>query len=176
MKSYGAELEVKARPWENGTFSLDASYTNARYGDLGQYADLFSTKVVPGVAPFQGSVAYDHSLAIGSATLLLHGDVRFFTAHDTTSIPQSWAALGAEPYVHVADQAVGDLNATLLLGPHYSITAYVRNVTDARFIPNDWGLEAVLPGPGPGAPPTILEGRTYLSDPRTFGMILSLKY
>jgi iron complex outermembrane receptor protein len=176
MTSYGAEFELKARPWENGTFSLEASYTNARYGSLGQYADLFSTKEVPGVAPFQGSVAYDHSLAIGGATLMLHGDVRLITAHDTTSIPQSWAALGAEPYVHVANQAIGDLNATLLFGSHYSITAYARNITDARFIPDGSGLEAVLPGPGPGAPPIIQAGRTYLSDPRTFGMILSFKY
>jgi len=176
MKSYGAELELKARPWDNGTFSVTGSYTNARYGNLGQYADLFSTNVVPGVAPFQGSVAYDHSLAIGSATLLLHGDVRFFSAHDTTSIPQSWAALGAEPYVHVGNEALGDLDATLLFGSHYSITAYARNITDNRFIPNDWGLEAVTPGAGPGAPPIIQEGRTYLSDPRTLGVILSFKY
>ncbi len=177
LKSYGAELEVQARPWANGTISVNASYTNARYGDFGQYAYLFSKSEVPGVAPFQGSVAYEHRLKLGSATLLLHGDVHFFTAHDTMSISQAWAAAGVGPFVHVQSQAVGDLNATLLLGPHYSISAYVRNIADTRFIPDDWlvnyGPPALSP---PGTASVLSADRPNLSDPRTFGVILSFKY
>lgn len=176
MKSYGAELEVLAHPWEHGTFSFNASYTHARYGGFGQYAFLFSSNTVPGVAPFQGSVAYDHRIPIGSATLILHGDVHFFTDHDTSSIPQSYAAIGVEPFVHVASQAIGDLNATLMFGPHYSITGYVRNVADARYIPDGWGVGAAIPSPVPGGLPIVSNGGVNLSDPRTFGVILSVKY
>jgi iron complex outermembrane receptor protein len=176
MKSYGIELEVEARPWANGTVSFNASYTNARYGGFGENAFLFSKSEVPGIAPFQGTLAYDHHIPIGSATLALHGDVRFFTAHDTSAITQAWAALGAEPYVHVASQAIGDINATLSLGLHYGITAYVRNIADTRFIPDGWAVAGVFPGPAPGAPPIVSEAGVNLSDPRTFGVILSVKY
>ena len=175
MKSYGAEFEVQARPWANGTLSFNASYTHARYGSFGQYAFLFAKSEVPGVAPIQGSVAYDHAIPLGSATLLLHGDLRFFTAHDTGAITQVWAALGAGPYVHVSSQAIGDLNATLEAGPHFSVTAYVRNVADTRFIPDGWGLASVVPG-APGAPPIVSTGAPALSDPRTFGVILGFKF
>jgi iron complex outermembrane receptor protein len=176
MKSYGTELEVEARPWANGTVSFNASYTNARYGGFGENAFLFSKSEVPGIAPFQGTLAYDHHIPIGSATLALHGDVRFFTAHDTSAITQAWAALGAEPYVHVASQAIGDINATLSLGLHYGITAYVRNIADTRFLPDGWAVAGVFPGPAPGAAPIVSEAGVNLSDPRTFGVILSVKY
>ena len=175
MKSYGAELEVVARPWANGTITANGSYTNARYGNFTtdlpgvQPNTLFSTKVVPGVAPFQGSVAYDHRIPIGDNTLLLHGDVHFFTAHDTASIPVAWQAAGVEPFVHVPDEAIGDFDATLLIGGHYSITAYVRNVADTRFIPNNWNVDYQGSMPPPAGEPS-------LSDPRTFGVILTAKY
>ena len=175
MKSYGAELEVIARPWANGTFTANGSYTNARYGNFTSQLTnfdpntLFSTKVVPGVAPFQGSVAYDHRIPIGDNTLLLHGDVHFFTAHDTASISQAWQAAGVEPFVHVPDEAIGDLDATLMIGRHYSISAYVRNIADSRFIPDGWAVDYQGSMPPPA-------GRASISDPRTFGVVLSAKY
>ena len=178
MKSYGAEFEVQARPTADDTVSFNASYTNARYGSFGQYEFLFSKSVVPGVAPFQGSVNYTHTIPIGTATLLLHGNVHFFTAHDTSSISQLEQAYGGEPYVHVPSEAIGDFDATLLLGPssNYSITAYVRNVADTRFVPDGWAVGSVSPSPVAGGPPVVLDAGSALSDPRTFGMILDVKY
>jgi len=178
MKSYGAELEVQARPTVYDTLSFNASYTHARYGSFGQYEFLFSKSVVPGVAPFQGSVSYTHAIPIGSATLLLHGDVHFFTGHDTSSISQLEQANGGEPYVHVPSEAIGDFDATLLLGPssNYSITAYVRNVADTRFIPDGWAVGSVTPSQVAGGPPMVLDAGSALSDPRTFGMVLDVKY
>jgi outer membrane receptor protein involved in Fe transport len=176
MKSFGAEFEMEARPWTDGAVSLNASYTNARYGDFGQYAPLFFKRTVPGVAPFQASVAYDHRIPIGGASLLLHGDVRFFTAHDTTRITPGEAALGAEPYVRAGSQAIGDLNTTLLFGVRYSITAYVRNIADKRFIPDGWEPAVVAPNPVPGGAPIVNVDGVALSDPRTFGVILGFRY
>jgi iron complex outermembrane receptor protein len=179
MKSYGAELEVIARPWDNGTITANGSYTNARFGNFAQVPGfdpntLFSTKVVPKVAPFQGSVAYDHRIPIGDNTLLLHGDVHFFTAHDTASIPVAWQAAGVEPFDHVPNEAVGDFVATLLFGPHYSISAYVRNIADTRFIPDTYSVNYA--SPQTGGPPILTAGEPNLSDPRTFGVILTAKY
>jgi len=178
MKSYGVELEVEARPTPNGRASFYASYTNARYGSFGPYAYLYSKHEVPGVAPFQATLAYDHRFPIGNATLLVHGAVRYFTAHDTSTITPDWAAAGAGPYVHVASQAVGDLNVSLL-EPNYSITAYVRNITDKRFIPDGWGVAGVVPAPPnapPGTPPTISQSGSALSDPRTLGVTVAFKF
>jgi len=76
--------------------------------------------------------------------------------------------LSCSPPAHT----LGDINATLLFGQHYSITAYVRNITDNRFIPDTWGLITTA-GPAPGG---IVEGNSTLSDPRTFGVIVSYKY
>jgi iron complex outermembrane receptor protein len=183
MKAYGGELEVLARPWANGTVSLNASYTDARYGSFGQYAFLFSKSEVPGVAPFQGSVAYDHRLDLGSATLQLHGGVHFFTAHDTAPITQQWAAWGYAPYVHVPSEAIGDLAATLLFGSHTTITAYVRNIADTRYMPDSAGIQSAydptqpLPTfPPPAATRYVTAGAPSISDPRTFGVIVSYKY
>jgi iron complex outermembrane receptor protein len=176
MKSYGVELEVEARPTPNGRVSFNASYTHARYGDFGQYGYLFARHEVPGVAPFQGSLAYDHRFPIGSAMLLVRGAVRYFTGHDTSAIPPSWEALGAGPFVHVGSHFIGDLNATLLLEPHFSITAYVRNVANSKFIPDGWGLAGVFPPPPGGTEPTISESGFALSDPRTIGLTLGFKF
>ena len=175
VKSYGAELEILARPWANGTLNLNASYTHARYGSFGQYAELFDSHVVPGEAPFLGSVSYDHTIPIGETTLLLHGAVRALSAHDTASITQTQARLiDGQPYAHVGNEAIADLGATLLIG-HYSITGYVRNVTNNRYIPDGWSLAFVTPG-APGGPPNVVSDRDGLSDPRTFGVIVSVNF
>lgn len=121
MKSYDAELEMQARPWTDGTVSLNASYTHARYGGFGQYQFLIANNEVPGD-------------------------------------------------VHAASEAIGDFNASLLLGPHYSITAYVRNIADNRFIPDNWVVTSANPGLG------VTSSGSALSDPRAFGVILSAKF
>jgi len=177
LRSYGAELEVQARPWVNGTFSLNASYTNARYGDFGIYKTYFSTQKVSGVPPLQGNVAYDHRIPLGGeATLALRGVVRFFTAHDRSRLTQEWADLGAGPYGHVNSQALADFNATLIINPQFSITGYVRNLTDNRFLPDGWAIGSVTPSMTAGGPLQVSTDRAALSDPRTFGMIVSFRY
>jgi len=50
---------------------------------------------------------------------------------------------------------------------------YVRNVPDNRFLPDNWKVAAVIATPGP--PIVIVDSRT-LSEPRTFGLIVSVKY
>jgi hypothetical protein len=72
--------------------------------------------------------------------------------------------------VHVASQAIGDVNATLWLGPHFSISGYVRNIADNRFIPDNWVVTSANPGLG------VTSSGSALSDPRTFGMILGAKF
>lgn len=175
VKSYGGELEVQGRPWASGVFNLNIAYTHARFGSFGQYAEFFRYSSVPGFAPFQASLSYDHHISVGKATLLLDGDVRYMSAHDTASITRPQAALGGSDYARVGGEVIGDLNATLMFGEHFSITGYVRNVADNRFLPDGWGLAFVTPGATAGAP-NVEADRDGLSDPRTFGMIVRFKY
>lgn len=174
VKSYGVEFEVQARPWENGTISLNGSYTRARYGAFPtQYAQFFSDDDVAPSPPFRVTGAYDHRVALGGDTaLMLRGVVRYVSEHDSSRITVQQANLGATPYIRVPGRAVADFNATLVLNPNVSITGYVRNLTDERFLPDNWNVADVIPG----NPPTILVSQNALSDPRTFGMILNFKF
>jgi outer membrane receptor protein involved in Fe transport len=172
VKAYGGELEVQARPWANGTFGVNASYTHARYGDYGIYAPFFSNHTVAPSAPFQLSGSYDHRLPLGGAVLLLRAAARYVSAHDSSRITVQMASDGAAPYIRVPSRALVDLNATLLVASKISITGYVRNLTNTRGLPDNWNVANVIPG----NPPTVLVSQNSLSDPRTFGVILGVKF
>ncbi|WP_353228747.1 TonB-dependent receptor [Novosphingobium sp.] len=189
VKVYGAELEVEARPWQNGTFGLNASYNHARYGDYGAYDRFFSNHTVSPSAPFRLTASYDHRVVLGeNAALMLRAAVRYVSAHDSTRITKAQAGLdptvppflaiaapGATPYIRVPDAAVIDLNGTLVLGSNVSITAYARNLANKRYLPDNWNVATVLKGPTDSQPIVVVSQNT-LSDPRTFGLILNVKY
>ena len=68
-----------------------------------------------------------------------------------------------------------DLNGTLVLGSNVSITAYARNLANKRYLPDNWNVATVLKGPTDSQPIVVVSQNT-LSDPRTFGLILNVKY
>lgn len=174
LKSYGAEFEIQARPWENGTISLNGSYVRARYGEFpADYAKYFSSRNVAPSPPFRVTGSYDHRVSLGGDTaLMLRGVVRYVSSHASSRITVLDDQLGATPYVHVPARAVADINATLVLNANVSITGYVRNLTDERYLPDNWNVANTIPG----NPPTIIVSQNALSDPRTFGMILNFKF
>jgi iron complex outermembrane receptor protein len=109
---------------------------------------------------------------LGGASLLLRAAVRYVSPHASSRITVSDAAFGATPYVRVPGRALADLNATLVLGGNISITGYVRNLTNERYLPDNWNVANVIPG----NPPTVIVSQSSLSDPRTFGAILNFKF
>jgi iron complex outermembrane receptor protein len=82
------------------------------------------------------------------------------------------ALLGATPYVRVPGRTLADLNATLSIADNISITGYVRNLTNERYLPDNWNVANVIPG----NPPVVIVSQNSLSDPRTFGAILNFKF
>ena len=178
VKAYGAELEVQARPWANGTFGLNAAYSHARYQSFAgprpnvDYGQFFSTDAVAPSPSFRLSGSYDHRIDLGGAKLLLRAALRYVSAHASSRIDDSMALLGATPYVRVPGRTLADLNATVLIGDNISITGYVRNLTDERYLPDNWNVAAVIPG----NPPIVIVSQNSLSDPRTFGAIVSFKF
>ncbi|WP_408591007.1 TonB-dependent receptor [Novosphingobium sp.] len=173
VKTYGAELEVQARPWANGTFGLNGSYTHARYGDFGAFAQFFSTHTISPAPPVQITGSYDHRVNISdTATLVLRGAVRYVSEHDSSRITVQMADFGGAPYVRVPAKALADLNARLELGSHLTITGYVRNLFNERYLPDNWNIANVFPG----NPPIVAVSSNTLSDPRTFGIIVTARY
>jgi outer membrane receptor protein involved in Fe transport len=174
VKAYGIEFEVQARPWANGNFGVNGSYTHARYGAFEpKYAPFFSTNVVSPSPPFRVSASYDHRIPLaGEAALSLRAAVRYVSEHDSSRITVQQADFGAAPYILVPSRALVDLNATLALNEHISITGYVRNLMDLRYLPDNWNVADVVPG----NPPTVIVSQNSLSDPRTFGGILNFRF
>ena len=176
VTTYGVEVELQARPWTNGTFGVNGSYTHARYGTFDPIAaPYFSTHTIAPVPPVQITASYDHRIPIGSAMLALHGALRYRSEHDSSRITVQQAADGGTPYIRVPGEVLADFNATLLFGNNVSLTGYVRNLTNRRFLPDNWNVADVLPG-APGGPPVVIVSASMLSDPRTFGAVLTFKY
>jgi len=178
VKSYGAELEVAARPWANGTFALNGSYVHARFGNFTgptpglDYNQFFSTHTVSPAPPIQLSGSYDHRVDLGGASLLLRAALRYRSPHDSSVITVQQADDGGVPYIRVPGRTLADVNATFVLPHNISITGYVRNLTNERFLPDNWNVASVVPG----NPPIVTVSQNSLSDPRTFGVILNVKY
>ena len=174
VTTYGAELELLARPWLNGEFAANVAYTNAKYHDIPpQFGYLFGFDDVPGVSPYEVSTSYTHTLPLADGTdLRLNADVRYASSHYTARVEDRYVLHG-RAYSRVDDKAVGNLNATLALADgRYSITGYVRNVTDERF-------KVWQPGFGTAVESASASGASSsvaFNDPRTFGLIVSARF
>jgi iron complex outermembrane receptor protein len=129
---------------------------------------------VPGLPPFQATLGYDHDVRLnGDATLSLSGELRYRSSYDASRYTVEQANAGAAPFIRNGGQFIGNLSATLAFPKTgLSVTGYVRNVADTRYksflIPNT--LED---------PFGNVIGHNYnttLSDPRTYGIVASVKF
>jgi iron complex outermembrane receptor protein len=175
LRSYGFEMDAILRPWAHGRLTYNMSYTNAEFrGIPAQYQAFFARTRVPGVPPFQATVAYDHEILLGDAVLSLDGELRYRSSYDASRYTVEQADAGAAPFIRTGDDFIGNLSATLAFPKTgLSVTGYVRNVGNKRYksflIPN------TLKDPFTGA--TIGHNySTILSDPRTYGIIASVKF
>jgi iron complex outermembrane receptor protein len=177
VTTYGAELEVLARPWKHGELSVTAAYTNAKYHDIpAQYAYLFGFDEIPGVPPYEASVSYNHSLPLAAGiNLRLGGSVRLTSAHDVGRVADTQLQYGRE-YVHVRNETTVDLNASLAFANgKYSLTGYVRNLTDIRYKTyGDGGISGTLVESAASA--NTVSSTAALNDPRTWGMMLTGRF
>ncbi len=174
VKVYGVELEILAVPWTNGKLGLNLGYTHARESIPAEYAFFFARNTVPGVVPFEATLAYDHRLPLGGdSELTLHGDMRYGSQYDDSRLTTQDLASGGLPYIEHEAEVLGNLSATWAMAQgRYSITGYVRNVADSRE-----RLGSILKETSTTS--TTLSSDTVtpsLEDPRTFGVILSARF
>ncbi|WP_237714035.1 TonB-dependent receptor [Novosphingobium sp. Rr 2-17] len=164
----GVELEVLAKPWARGQFSLGAEYSVANYHDVPTTAaPYFPFKRVPGVPPFRVNTSYSHTIALqDGASLMLSGFLHVNSSYNVSTIDQTFVDTGYEGYTHLGWRATGDLNASLNIdGGRFSLTGYIRNVADTRY-----KLSTVV------SSFIVTASTVTLSDPRTYGLVLTARF
>lgn len=165
VTSYGVEFEMAARPWANGQIGLNLAYTHARYDSFpAQYAYLFARNTIPGVVPLEANVSYEHGFDLaGDARLTLRADAQYDSKYDTARASVADAAKGALPYLQAPAQVTGNVSASVALdGGRYSITGYVRNITDEQYKT----LGQYIAG----------STSATLAPPRTYGLVLNARF
>jgi outer membrane receptor protein involved in Fe transport len=175
-RAYGGELELLYMVTPHDRVGFNTSYTNAYYVDKNQsliptgtgsyvtFADFYALKGIPGVVPLTSDLSYEHVLPLpGGSTLMLHGDVRFLSAYDSTGVTEAQLQGGAYPYIRVGGQVVGDLTLTWLSSSDtYEVSGYVQNLGDNRY-KTDIGVN----------------GNSYTAfpyQPRTYGVVLTAHF
>jgi iron complex outermembrane receptor protein len=174
----GAELETIYQLTPNDRVGLNLGYTDAYFvgknrtklqigANTVTFADYFASDKVPRVAPFTANLSYDHSFTLpGSSKLTLHGDARYFSAHDQTNVKQLQVPLGVVPFIRVGDEVVANVNVTWASSSgNYSVTGYVRNIGDNQY-------KSVVSVLGNVTP--VTSGTPY--DPRTYGVVLNARF
>lgn len=173
LRSYGFEADAIASPWAHGRLTANMSYTNAKFLDIpAQYQAFFASSRVPGVPRFQATLGYDHDIQVDDAILTLTGELRYRSSYDASRYTVEQANAGAAPFVHTGDQFIGNLSATLAFSAGLSLTAYVRNVGNTRY------KSFLIPSTQRDFFGNVV-GHTYsttLSDPRTYGIIATVKF
>ncbi|WP_244410713.1 TonB-dependent receptor [Nitrospirillum viridazoti] len=173
LESYGLEFELSVKPTAADLLKLNVGWTHARFVDKpAEFArwvanDEVSSTNTPGSQapiPLMASLGYDHIFTLpGDSTLTLHGDVRYLSSHsgffgqdDRNIVPN------IESNVRIEAAVLGNLNATWAATENISLTGYVRNVGDHRYITKTIYSSGVY--------------QPYLNDPRTYGAVLSVNF
>jgi len=167
-KVLGAELEMLYRFTPRDQLSMSYSYTHAYFSnpptDFTQY--VAEKHKVPGAVPHTLNAAYRHSFTLpGDSTLDFRADTRFESAYNLDNVSASLGQTGLQ-YVHVGNEWTGNLSSSWLSSSGiYSVTAYVRNVTNNRY-KTFVQLTSLQP----------LSSTGTQNDPRTVGIVLTARY
>jgi iron complex outermembrane receptor protein len=168
-KVLGAELELRYRLTPRDQLSLSYSYTDAHFSNVptafSQY--MAEKKKVPGAVPHTFNAGYSHSFNLpGDSMLDFHADARYTSAYYLDNVSEQLGQAGLA-YVHVDGQWTGNLSSSWRPGNgHYSVTGYVRNVTNNRY--KTFGQVQLLQ-------PFVVASGTQ-NDPRTFGVVVSASF
>lgn len=169
----GAELELLFQPTGADHIGLNISYVDGRYRDK---PALFETGVVqnriPGVVPLSIYPSYSHTFELPlDQKLEIGADALYHSSYDVVALtrddlqPDADYPQGLEKYVRVKDQITGNVHATWTVTLHASLSAYIRNITDERyktFVNISRTSDTV--------------GAAVLSDARTYGVVLNLRF
>jgi iron complex outermembrane receptor protein len=168
-KVVGAELELQYLLTPRDQLSLNYSYTHAYFSnapaDFTQ--NIAETHAVPGAIPHTLNAAYRHTFTLpGDSTLDFRADARYESAYNLDNVNAQLGQAGLA-YERVGNEWTGNLSSGWLSSNGiYSVTAYVRNVTNNRY-KTFAQLQSLVP---------VIVATGTQNDPRTFGIILTARY
>jgi outer membrane receptor protein involved in Fe transport len=176
VQAYGSEFELLYQLTADDRVGINAAWTNAYYVHKPALFAVYvaedkvanNTNSSTGVAPIMADVNYDHFFHLaGGSTLAFHGDVQWLSSHEG-DLSESVATNVGAWAVRVQAQVLGNLSATWASPrSHYTLTGYVRNVGDNRYITS-------VVATTPAVTPETYTPTQY--DPRTFGFIAAVKF
>jgi hypothetical protein len=117
------------------------------------------------MTPYTITANYEHvfNLSNGS-TLSARIDGKYEAPHLTTNLHVDYLALGMGKYVEVGSRTIGNLTAAWAsVGGRYSISAYVHNFADERYV--SYGVSADL-----------AKLSVNYVDPRTYGAMVNVRF
>jgi iron complex outermembrane receptor protein len=130
------------------------------------FAAAYAQSHIVGSVPQTVTAIYDHIFHLPNGSkLTAHGDARFLSAHDVSSLSVVNLGAGLEPYDRQNDAYLGDVTLTWSSpSSRYSFGGYVRNIGDTR-LKNSMLVQFGVP------PPNNLQ--VTVTQPTTFGFILT---
>ncbi|EIZ80906.1 TonB-dependent receptor [Novosphingobium sp. Rr 2-17] len=164
-RNYGGELELLYQPSTHDRLTLNYNYLQSRW--VNKPADFAAAQpeTKRAITPHTITASYQHTFDVsGGGTIAARIDGKFESAHLTQNLHADLIDIDFERYVHVGDRLVGNAQVTFMTeDKRYSLTAYVRNFTNAKY-------------------PTYVVGAdinamdvNYI-DPRIFGIVASARF
>ncbi len=155
-KIYGGELDTRYRFTDNDEVRLALTYTHARYGSIEESQIAYASYAkVANTPEWTAKLGYSHDWELANGALLSANiGVRWSDQYDATMQQD----LPGNPNIHQDSFTRSDASLSYA-GSGWSVTAWVRNLEDKAQV------VGVLPW-----------GRTLITDPRTWGVNLSLHF
>ncbi len=159
----GAELETIFQLTPADELSLDVGYINAYYKDKpAEFAEGVSQSHIAGVVPVTITPSYAHTFRLpGDQSIRFQAQALYQSAHDVSAYGSTVVSDGLQRFYRNSDEVTGNVYLTWQ-HTRYSVTGYVRNVSDERFKTSVSTVSAMT-----GTAPTAL------SSPRTYGVVIT---
>jgi iron complex outermembrane receptor protein len=134
-RNIGAELESLYRVTAHDRIGLNYAYVESRWvNEPIAFETAYPQKIRP-LIPHTITAYYEHTFNLpGGSSLMGRIDGQHYSAHRTDDLHAQLLALGLGQYAEAGSQTIGNLSGTWAAEDgHLSITAYVRNFTNARY-------------------------------------------
>jgi len=179
VKIYGLEADISLLLTQYDKVTFTAGWQDAKVKSfpnipnpqnptqMVSVKDFIQVTRVPGLPPVTANLIYDHTFIFGDGSSLVpRAELRYTSAYYLGQVNKYEKAQGYLPWEHQDSVVLLNLGATWTSPQDkYSITGYARNVTD-----KEYATSVALPSQGATA------ADVTLGDPRTYGIMLSVKF
>jgi len=185
LRMFGVEIESEFLITAYDKLSFSAGWLDAKITDfpviagIGDTHDYFQLEQLPGNARLKASLGYDHSFIFSDgSTLAPRAQLRYTGGYYLQQLSATNLALedynfDVKAYDHQSAYVLGDISLTWTSSDsRYSVSGYVRNVTDEEYKTNI-AVPALVGNTGVEY---VSDTTVDVGDPRTFGVVLKVKF